>query len=118
MSAQIIEALADYGCDTSTALERFLGKEDLYIKFIRKFLDDKNFDELKGFIETSDFENALKSVHTLKGVSGNLGFSPLYDITSDMVTKFRAQQADEAVAEYPQFEQIYTDIVGIINNNL
>lgn len=116
MAAEIIEALAEYGCDTNTALERFLGKEELYIKFIKKFLDDKNYAELKGFVEAADYENALKSVHTLKGVSGNLGFSPLFDITADMVTKFRAQQPEEAVAEYPQFDQIYNDIVKIINN--
>ncbi|MCR5521478.1 MAG: Hpt domain-containing protein [Lachnospiraceae bacterium] len=118
MAQKVINALDDYGCDTQTALERFLGKEELYMKFIRKFLDDKSFDNLKGFIGASDYENALKSVHTLKGVSGNLGFTALYDVASDMVTKFRAQQDRDAVAEYGKLEQIYTEIYSIIQKNI
>ena len=118
MAQKVINALDGYGCDTQTALERFLGKEELYMKFIRKFLDDKSFDNLKGFIGVSDYENALKSVHTLKGVSGNLGFTALYDVASDMVTKFRAQQDRDAVAEYGKLEQIYTEIYSIIQKNI
>jgi len=118
MAQNVITALGDYGCDTQTALERFLGKEELYIKFIKKFLDDKSFEELKNNIEKSDYENALKSVHTLKGVSGNLGFTALYDVTSDMVTKFRALQERDAVAEFGKLEKIYTDIYSIIQENI
>ena len=79
MAQNVITALGNYGCDTQTALERFLGKEELYLKFIRKFLDDKSFNDLKSFISESDYENALKSVHSLKGVSGNLGTSSSLD---------------------------------------
>ncbi|MCR5828814.1 MAG: Hpt domain-containing protein [Lachnospiraceae bacterium] len=118
MGQKVIAALGDYGCDTQTALERFLGKEELYLKFIKKFLDDKSFEELKGHIADSDYENALKSVHTLKGVSGNLGFTALYDVASDMVTKFRASQELDAVAEYGKLEQIYTEIYSIIKENI
>ena len=118
MGTNVITALGDYGCDTQSALERFLGKEELYLKFIRKFLDDKSFEDLKGFIGEEDYENALKSVHTLKGVSGNLGFTALYDVASDMVNKFRAQLPGDAVAEFGTLENIYTEIYSIIRENV
>jgi len=118
MGTNVISALGDYGCDTQSALERFLGKEELYLKFIRKFLDDKSFEDLKGFIGEEDYENALKSVHTLKGVSGNLGFTALYDVASDMVNKFRAQLPGDAVAEFGMLENIYTEIYSIIRENV
>jgi len=118
MAHSVIAALEEYGCDTNTALERFLGKEDLYIKFVRKFLDDKSFEQLSEAVSKNDSEYALKSVHTLKGVSGNLGFSALYDVASDMVTKFRAGQNNEAMAEFASLENIYTEIYGIIEQNL
>ena len=118
MAQNVITALGEYGCDTQTALERFLGKEELYLKFIRKFLDDKSFENLRSFIEVADYENALKSVHTLKGVSGNLGFTALYDVASDMVTKFRAGQDRDSVAEFGKLERIYTDIYSIIQKNI
>ena len=118
MAQNVITALGDYGCDTQSALERFLGKDELYLKFIRKFLDDSSFDRLKESLGEEDYEGALKNVHTLKGVSGNLGFTALYDVASDMVTKFRAHQDRDAVADYGKLEQIYTEIYSIIEENI
>ena len=42
----------------------------------------------------------------------------LYDVASDMVTKFRARQDRDAVAEYGKLEQIYTEIYTIIQKNI
>ena len=40
------EGLISQGVDYNTALERFMGKDDLYERFLVKFLDDENFSKL------------------------------------------------------------------------
>ena len=41
------EGLISQGVDYNTALERFMGKDDLYERFLVKFLDDENFSNLE-----------------------------------------------------------------------
>lgn len=118
MAEKVIDELANYGCDTGGAMERLMNSVALYTKFLGKFLDDKSFSEVKPFIDSEDYEAALKSVHTLKGVSGNLGLTPIYDISADMVNKFRAGEPEQAVAEYEKLAVKYTEICEIIKANL
>ena len=42
MSKEMKEGLISQGVDYNTALERFMGKDDLYERFLVKFLDDED----------------------------------------------------------------------------
>lgn len=116
MAAQIIEALNECGCDTATALARFLGNEELYIRFLDKFLDDPSFAGIEPAMVTGDDEAYFESVHTLKGVSGNMGLTPIFTIACDMVDKYRAGEIDKSKAEYSELEIKYNEIVAIIES--
>lgn len=111
---KVIDDLTAYGCDTKTALERFINSEDLYVKFLAKFLDDTSFSEIKPFMEAGDNEGALKSTHTLKGVAGNLGLTKVYEIAADMVVKYRAGDPESAEARYDELASAYEDMINII----
>lgn len=111
---KVIDELTAYGCDTQTALERFINSEDLYVKFLGKFLSDPSFSEIKPAIDGGDNEAALKSTHTLKGVAGNLGLTKLYDIAADMVVKYRAGDPAGAAARYDELAGAYEDMCNII----
>lgn len=114
---KLIDELTAYGCDTQTALERFINSEDLYVKFLGKFLNDPSFAEIKPYMEAGDNENALKSTHTLKGVAGNLGLTKLYDIAADMVVKYRAGDPAAAEARYDELAAEYKEVCEIIKAN-
>ncbi len=99
-------------------LKRFMGNEALYMKFIMKFLDDKNFEGIKSNLEKNDFEGAYVSAHTLKGVTANLGLNPVYGVAtqiSDMLKgkapgeidreKLEALK-DQLAAEHSRFVQL------------
>lgn len=47
-------------------------------KFAHKFKDDISFSQLCSAVEEGDVKSAFMAAHTLKGVSQNLGFEPLY----------------------------------------
>ena len=65
------------GVELDKTMDRFLNKEDFYLKMLSKFSDDTSFAELQKCLEAQDFAEAFKSAHTLKGLSANLGFGVL-----------------------------------------
>lgn len=118
MAAKVIEKLTAYGCDTAAAIDRMMGSEDLYVRFLGKFLDDESFLQIKPFIDMEDNEGALKSTHTLKGVAGNLGLTPVFEIAADMVNRFRADDPEGAIAEYDLLAEKYNELYNIIRESL
>ena len=47
MDENFRKQLEENGADVEGTLKRFMGNEALYMKFIMKFLDDKNFEGIK-----------------------------------------------------------------------
>lgn len=114
------QKLRDAGVDLDGALHRFMGNEALYLKFLIKFKDDRNYSSLVTNLEQENFEEAFKSSHTLKGVSANLGLNSLSEITSALTELLRGKEASEVdrekVAQQKQLlEDAYQTILEIIN---
>ena len=73
------------GGDYAEVLGR-LTKAERIEKFMLRFLEDTSFMELCKAKENEDYEEVFRMVHTLKGLSLNLGFTKLY-IASDKMTE-------------------------------
>ena len=63
-----------------------LCSEKLVEKFALKFLADDSYSLLEESIEVGNFSDAFRAAHTLKGVSLNLVFTKLYQV-SDVLTE-------------------------------
>lgn len=65
--------------DTEDGLMRVTGNEDLYRRILMKFYENNETlkNEVKDLIAKSDYEMARRMVHTVKGVSGNIGAKSL-----------------------------------------
>lgn len=94
MSENLKTELLNQGVDYTTALERFMGREDLYKKFLIKFLADDNFNQLEANIECENIDEAFKCAHTLKGLCGNLGFDNLLEEDAQIVEILRSGSLD------------------------
>jgi len=72
--------------DIKTAIRRFGGNEDLYVRMLKKFIDgNKNTcAQLKVLILKSDFKNAHLKIHTLKGESANIGAGYVHKFSKDV----------------------------------
>jgi len=99
MNPQLKEQLLEYGVLMEEAVRRFMGKEDLYEKFVFKFLSDTSYQKLMEHLDANDYEEAFKDVHTLKGVAANLGLEPLREILSDMTEQLRNKAVEDVDAE-------------------
>ena len=58
-----------------TDVLRRLGSEKFIEKYLKKMLDDGNYDILRQAVEKGDFPEAFRASHTLKGICLNLGLS-------------------------------------------
>jgi HPt (histidine-containing phosphotransfer) domain-containing protein len=100
MASEFITALESIGADVKSALSRMLNKEEMYKKFLRKFREDTNILSLKELIESNetlsaqDSEKVFHYAHTIKGVTGNLGLTDLYNESSYICEATRNETAD------------------------
>lgn len=122
MEETMLMKLKTSGVDVDGAMERFMQKEDLYIRFLKKFNEDKNFGGLRDCIEIRKFNEAFQYGHTLKGVTGNLGLTPLYEKVAKLVDTLRNSEekeySDADISQinhmFQEIEKIYTQIYNII----
>ena len=82
--------------DVATTLEeRFMGSEELYVRFLKKLLVDGNYGQLKEAVQLGDTKNIEIKAHTLKGVCATLGLTELCSKFSRIVEIVRHGEADE-----------------------
>ncbi|RHP30048.1 Hpt domain-containing protein [Lachnotalea sp. AF33-28] len=96
--------------DEAAVLNRFSGNRGLMERFIRKFPQDKTFEQLRSAVEEKNSEMMLVESHTLKGISANLGFNALYEACSRMVSHLRGEEVEAALNDYEDLEREYQKI--------
>jgi HPt (histidine-containing phosphotransfer) domain-containing protein len=118
MESNYKQALINLKTDYEGALERFVGNDALYQKFLIKFLDDKNFSGLKMSIQQNDISAAFQYAHTLKGVVGNLGLNLLYTTTHPIVELLRQNQIEGTKELMIILERDYEKICNTIRSSI
>jgi PAS domain S-box-containing protein len=69
--------------DLPTALQRLGGSTKAYARFLGRFIDDfpRQLQELTTAVAMGDFKTGARVAHTLKGLAGTLGITPLVDLS-------------------------------------
>lgn len=111
-------ALRDAGVDIEGSVRRFAGNAALYEKFLLRFPGDPNFAAASEALESENWEGLLQAVHTLKGVSGNLGLNKIFELCAQMVTLLRAEERMEAGRMFrEELTAAYGEICLILERN-
>ena len=87
-----IDALKEYGANVDEGLGRCMGNEALYLKLVNTIPNEKNFDALKRSLDVHDLEAAFDAAHALKGITGNLALTPLYEPIVEITELLRTKQ--------------------------
>lgn len=87
-----IQKLQESGVNTKEGLERCLNNEQFYFKMIKKAMADDSVEKLKSAIEAGDLDKAFEIAHSLKGVTGNLALTSLYEPIAEMTDHLRARE--------------------------
>ncbi|MEG2404528.1 MAG: Hpt domain-containing protein [Oscillospiraceae bacterium] len=104
----LLAELKEYGADVDGAMGRFLDDVDLYKSCFVGFLNDEAFQKLGNAILSSDYEKAFEYAHTLKGVTGNMGLTPLYSTICTTVDVLRNK-------DYSSLDKYYATIMSHLN---
>ena len=105
------ELFEAYGADYQETMERFMGNETMYLRFLDMLFQDENLQKLGGALDAGDLSGAFEAAHTLKGVSSNLGLKPLYDAVCVIVEPLRSgERRDDYPAAYQAIQQEFQRI--------
>jgi signal transduction histidine kinase/DNA-binding response OmpR family regulator len=80
-----------HGVNINEGIERLGGNKKLYIKMLIKFFhDNENLVlQIGQSIEAKDYDVSLDLLHGLKGVSGNLAITCIYNLIVDLESKIK-----------------------------
>lgn len=99
--------------DYESVLSRLM-TEKLVQKFALKFLNDASFNNLEKNINESNWDDAFREAHTLKGVCQNLSFTKLFSSSSLMTESLRGGNTEEAIRIFLQVKEDYNQTVSAI----
>lgn len=105
------------GINTSDALKRFYGNANVYDKLLQSFLRDDSFAQMCAAIKDNNVEKAFSAAHSLKGVSGNLSFTKLYNDIKPLVEILRSGTLENTEALLNTVVADYDAVVKAIKDN-
>ena len=105
-----MEKLKNYGADVQGALTRFVDDAEFYCMCLSEFMTDRNVEILGQAVRARDYAQAFDVAHTLKGVAGNIGLTPLYISICALVESLRAQEYGNLDMEYEAVSRRYTEL--------
>lgn len=110
----IQEFYSEIGESFEDMLARFASPERI-AKYVRMFLLDDSFSQLSTSLPAKDYQLAFRMVHTLKGVSANLGFMKLFDKSVVLTELLRNEQYDaDLMTPFNEIKEQYEKIVALI----
>lgn len=98
------------GLDQQAGLKRVAGKRELYLHLLRQFIAEEAdaAARLSAALEIGDYVQAERTVHTLKGVSGNVGCVQLQEAATVLERDLRARGAIHLAPLEQALEQVMT----------
>ena len=101
------------GIDTVSGLSRIGGNIDTYRKLLLKFHQNNTntFAKINEALNNDDTESAMRLVHTIKGVSGNISAHGLYKTALELETGIRNNNVEELPILVNQFERTLNEVL-------
>lgn len=113
MIMELKDCYVKFGGDFEGVLGR-LRREQTVQKFVFKFLDDKSFQLFETSMDQKDYEEALRAVHTLKGIAQNLSFTQLFESSQKITLALKENDVNTAIEMMPQLSKDYHAIIDVV----
>lgn len=88
-----IDDLRRFGANVQDGMGRCMNDESFYLEMVRMTLNEKSFDKLSDAIRSGDRKGAFEAAHALKGITGNVALTPLYEPLTEMTELLRGAAA-------------------------
>lgn len=116
MQNKLLETLAAKGCTIDEMLaETFMGKEDFYVRMLRKLPANTSMGRVKAALAANSAKGVFDAAHELKGVYSTLGLAPLWRICSRIVETTRVGSMEGVAEDVAELEKMHAEYVAIVS---
>lgn len=112
----LLDNLQTLGADVQDGLNRFVRNAALYEKMLKKFPGAAEGLPVLPHFEAGDLDTALANAHTLKGMTGNLSLTPLYQAYTEIVSLLREGKPEQAKALLVEILPVQERIISCIQS--
>lgn len=114
----LLDELRTLGVNVDEGLDRVMGDKDLYEMMLGMFLDSVRDNPVNSAdFDAADLDALIKRIHMLKGVTGNLSITPLFNSYTESLGLLRAGKPQEAKKIYAKLAPVQEEIISCINRN-
>lgn len=110
----LLEELKGLGVHTEEAVARMNGNVSLYERMLVKFADMMRNSLVRSDFDCINYDDITEAAHAIKGASGNLSVTPIYEAYSEIVRLLRAGQPEQAKEVLENIMPVQTEIVNCI----
>ncbi len=104
------------GIDTITGVRRAAGKEDVYLKLLRTFVE--NHGNFKAKAQQLQAQNRLDEtgmlLHTLAGVAGNIGITEVYKLAQQLTLDFKTHIKSGSLNFTPILQNKLEEVANVL----
>lgn len=113
----LLDELKDLGSNVDEGLERFMGNAALYERMLRTLPGMLRKTDVGAAFASGDTTDAMEKAHALKGVTGNLSITPLYEAYTKIVDYLRAGKSDQAKAVFDEMTAVQEKVMDCIERH-
>ncbi len=110
----LFEELKALGVNIDEGLNRIGGNEKLYTRLLGSFVKSMKANEVTMDFDTDDLHDVIEKTHTIKGTSGNMSITPIYESYSEIVKLLRMNKPLEAKEELAKILPVQEEILQCI----
>ena len=110
----LLEELKALGSNVDEGLERFMGNAALYERMLRTLPGMLKKTDVGEAFAAGNMTDAMEKAHALKGVTGNLSITPLYEGYTKVVDYLRAGREDLAKAVFDEIAPVQEKVIECI----
>ena len=105
------------GVNTEEGVARLGGKVSSYLRLLNKFADNQAdaVARIRAELEANDREQAVRTAHTLKGVSGSIGAAALQESGQELEAILKRDGGNPEEALFEKAEAELARVVGLID---
>ncbi len=99
--------------DAELGLYRSVGSRPLYLKVIRRFVDD--FDEyipkISEAVQNGEKDSAIRMAHTLKGIAGTVGSAKLQEMAAKLEFQLSSGDKEQKTLSWRELDEILQQLI-------
>ena len=110
----LMDELRQLGVNVDEAVARMMGNEAVYQRILGKFPAMLESTALSTDFDASDCKPVIEKAHSLKGTTGNLSLTPLYEAYTKITNLLREGETESARELLMEIQPVQEKIVACI----